>query len=139
MKLVRRNSTDMWPVLAGEIFGNGLLNRTPQAKTAFPAVNIKEDAQGFVLELAVPGMTKSDFNIKLDENKLTISHEKKVEKAEDEKTYTRKEFGPQNFERTFLVPENADKEKIAASYQEGVLKLTIPVLEEEKKKTIAVG
>lgn len=109
-----------------------------------PAVNVKENENGFELEVAAPGFDKKDFNIEVDNGVLTISSEKKEEKEEkDDKKYTRKEFHYASFKRTFRLPENiVEDEKINAKYEDGILKLFVPKKEEAKPqpaRTIKIG
>jgi len=96
--------------------------------STLPSVNVKETERGFNVELAAPGMQKDDFNIELDHNVLTISSEQKDEKSEEDYDgrYTRREFNYQSFSRSFTLPENADHSKIEASYDDGVLYVSIP-------------
>lgn len=95
--------------------------------TTLPAVNIKEDADGFEVEMSAPGLEKEDFNIELNNNLLTISSEKKVEEETKEgQRFTRREFSYQSFCRSFNLPETVEHDKIEAKYENGVLKLTIP-------------
>jgi len=90
-----------------------------------PKVNIKERKKDFVLELAVPGMKKEDFNLDLDNNILTISAQAKDEKVEEDGNYTKKEFHYSEFKRIFTIPEAADSDKIDAEYKNGLLKIII--------------
>ncbi len=101
-----------------------------------PAVNIKESDQAFSLELAIPGLKKEDFTIALEDDLLKVSSEnKQAKKQKDEDAnYMRKEFAYQSFNRTFVLPETADGEKLAATYENGVLQLYLPKKEEAKKK-----
>ncbi|MGC1244170.1 MAG: Hsp20/alpha crystallin family protein [Chryseosolibacter sp.] len=136
MTLVKTN-LDVFPA-----FGN-LLNDffDPDAAAArmnnlrgyssLPKVNIKEDDSSFVVEVAAPGMSKSDFTIKLDHNVLTISAEKKEDKKEEDGKFTRREFAYRTFERSFTMPETADGDNINARYENGVLYLSIPKKKEE--------
>lgn len=98
-----------------------------------PAVNIAEKKERFEINLAAPGMKKDDFNIDVDGNVLTISAETKEEKEEKDERYTRKEFSYSSFSRSFTLPEGVNKDKIDASYENGVLLLTLPKTEEAKK------
>ncbi|MBN2165795.1 MAG: Hsp20/alpha crystallin family protein [Marinilabiliaceae bacterium] len=104
--------------------------------TTLPAVNIKENENAFELEVAAPGMNKADFNVSLDNDTLTISSEKKVEKKEEkEGNYTKREFSYQSFQRSFTLPETVvDGDKISAVYENGILKINIPKREEAKPK-----
>ena len=90
---------------------------------ALPLVNIVEEEKEFVVDLAVPGMTKKDFHIDIDNGVLTVSAEKKEEKEEVKKNFTRKEFSFNSFTRSFTLPENVNEEKIDANYENGILKI----------------
>ncbi len=106
-------------------------------QTTVPSVNIKENVEGFEVEVAAPGFDKSDFNIELDNNVLTISSEKKIENEldEDEK-FTKREFSYQSFTRSFTLPEIVNGDKITAKYDNGILKIDIPKKEEAKPKPV---
>lgn len=98
-----------------------------------PAVNVKEDADGYALALAAPGYSKEDIEIKIDDNVLTISSEKKTEDIANEgEKFTRREFKYAAFKRTFTLPETVDVTKIAANYENGLLNISIPKKEEAK-------
>ncbi len=112
---------DFFPVMA---------NRT----SSMPAVNIKENEKNFTLELAVPGMDKKDLKIDINEDVLTISSETKNENEEEQDGYKRKEFSYSSFCRSFYIPENVNKDKIGASYKDGILSVELPKQEEEKNK-----
>ena len=99
-----------------------------------PAANIIDNEKDFVVELAVPGMSKSDFSIKLDKDILSISVERTEENEKDERNFTRREFRYDGFCRSFSIPEIVDQEKIKADYRNGVLSLTLPKSEEAKVK-----
>lgn len=99
-----------------------------------PKVNIKESTDSFSVEMAVPGLKKSDFQIDLDNQVLSISTEAKEEREDKEENYTRREFGYSSFKRTFSLPETVDEEKIKASYNEGILSVHLPKKEEAKQK-----
>jgi HSP20 family protein len=106
-----------------------------------PAVNITESKDEYLVSLAVPGMKKADFTIDVDGNMLTISSEQEESKEEKDKKFTRKEYNYSSFSRSFTLPEEINKEKIEAKYEEGVLKISLPRKEEAKKasaKHIAV-
>lgn len=106
--------------------------------TSLPAVNIKEDNDNFLIDMAAPGMKKDDFKINYDNGYLTISSERKEEKnvGEDDK-YTRREFNYQSFQRTFNVPEDmVDSNKIQAKYNEGILHVSLPKKETAKVQPV---
>lgn len=103
---------------------------------SLPKVNIKENAEAFTVELAVPGFKKSDFKLDLDNDVLSISTETKDEKEHKEENYTRREFGYSSFKRTFTLPDSVDDEAINASYKDGVLSILLPKKEEAKQKPV---
>ncbi|HXD78602.1 MAG TPA: Hsp20/alpha crystallin family protein [Puia sp.] len=98
-----------------------------------PAVNISEQKDSYVVSLAAPGMKKDDFKIDVDGSTLTISAESEETKEDKEERFTRKEFNYTSFTRSFTLPEWINKDKIDASYDNGLLKLTLPKTEEARK------
>ena len=99
-----------------------------------PAVNIRERDEDFVIDLAVPGMSKQDFSVELDNGVLTVSGERKNETAEENDRHTTREFYYGSFRRTFNLPDSADPEKVSASYKDGILTLTVMKHESKKLK-----
>lgn len=123
-------------------FPLGTNQNTPSANS-LPKVNIIESEHSFQLELAVPGLVKSDIKIQLENGLLVVSSEKKEqEMGNSNKRYTKKEFSFQSFRRVFTLPELVDTDKIEASYINGILLVTIPKKEEAKPqppKSIQIG
>lgn len=133
MSLVKR--TDRLPFLFDDFFTTDWLGGSNVSKIGFntPAVNILETDNDFVVELAAPGLSKEDFNIELDNDLLIISSEITSEKeTKEEGKYTRKEFGYRTFKRSFTLPETINGGEIGASYNNGVLSVTLPKKEEAK-------
>ncbi|MCK9452468.1 MAG: Hsp20/alpha crystallin family protein [Bacteroidales bacterium] len=106
--------------------------RSSEARPMMPAVNISENEDGFVLELAAPGMQKADFQINLDNQVLTISSEKQDESEEKNEKYSRREFCYSSFNRSFTLPKSINFDKIKADYKDGVLKVNLPKREDAK-------
>jgi HSP20 family protein len=100
-----------------------------------PAVNVVEFDDRFEMHLAAPGLTKADFNIRIENGALVISAEKKTENAENTPKYTRKEFSYHTFRRSFHLDDMIDREKISATYDNGVLNISLPKREDVWKKT----
>jgi HSP20 family protein len=100
-----------------------------------PSVNITENDDAFLLELAAPGLTKEDFNITLnsDQLEISVSKEHKSEEKEEGKWY-RKEFNYTSFKRSFHVNDTIDTDCINAEYVNGILTLTLPKKEDAKPK-----
>ena len=136
MTLARFNN---YPSLFDQLFDTDLFdwsNRNySETNTTVPSENIKENADAFNVEMAVPGFDKKDFKIALDHNVLTISSEKKVENETKEgERFTRHEYSYQSFSRSFTLPEAANGDKISAKYDNGILNVEIPKREEAKPK-----
>ncbi len=120
--------------LLGEDLSGRLQSGFSSTHTTIPAVNVREEEDGFEIQVAAPGMEKEDFNIDLDGNLLTVSSEREDE-VEEEKGFARKEFSYQSFNRTFTLPENTiDSEKIIAKYKNGILRIKLPKLEHAKDR-----
>ena len=124
-------------------FGN-FLNDIPSFKSNnfnFPPVNISETKDIYELEFNVPGRNKDDFKITVDKNILTVSFDKKEEAKDENKKQIKSEFSLQPFKRSFTLDEKIESEHIAAKYENGLLRLSLPKKEEVKAeaKQIAVN
>ncbi|MDO9615709.1 MAG: Hsp20/alpha crystallin family protein [Bacteroidota bacterium] len=132
---------DQFPSMFNRFFENDLFDWTSRnfsnTNTTLPSVNIKEDENGFEVDMAAPGFEKKDFKIELINNLLTISSEKKVEtETKEGQQFTRQEFSYQSFSRSFTLPNTVEGEKIQAKYENGILKVAIPKKEEAKPKPV---
>lgn len=106
-------------------------------ETTIPSVNIVESDEDFRVEMAAPGMKKSDFQVRLDNDNLVIECERQEEEEVNENDrFTRKEFSYNAFNRSFHLPNTVESDKINAEYKDGLLKLIIPKKEEAKRKPI---
>ena len=121
MTLVKRRNDDWLPSVFDDFFRNDWLAERMNSRNLgmnVPAVNIQENEDEFVMELAAPGKKKEDFNVELDNEVLTISSEEKEEHRSEEKgKYTRREYSYNSFTRSFTLPDSANSDKIAANYQ----------------------
>ena len=140
MPMMRSNN---WiPTVFNDLFDTDFM---PKANCTAPAINVKESDKAYTVELAAPGMKKEDFNVHInDEGNLIIKMEQKQEKKEEDKKsrYLRREFSYTKYEQTLILPEDVDKEKIAARVNDGVLTVELPkVVKEEVKvaRQITVG
>ncbi len=101
-----------------------------------PAVNIIEENDAFLIELAAPGMAKENFDIQVEKNHLVVKSEKKdAEVTQEGRNYRRREFSYHAFSRSFTIPETIDREKIDGTYVDGVLRITLPKKEDAKEKS----
>ena len=144
MSLLKIKNKGLFPTVSNMMddwFNNDLFLKPVTRTELFPAVNVKETDTEYILEFAVPGMSKEDFEISIDNGMLVISAEKSMETDESDDNYTRREFNYHSFSRSFWLPEMIDEENIKASYENGVLTISIEKvkeIEEVNKKTIAV-
>jgi len=104
-----------------------------------PAVDIYEDEHNLVLKLEVPGVNEDELNVSLENNILTVSGERKFEKEEKEENFHRIERRYGSFTRTFRLPNTVDGEKVDATYDKGILKISLAKRAEAKPKQIKVG
>lgn len=137
MTLVKFNP--MYPSLFDRFFDTELFDwanrHFSSTNTTVPSVNIIETDEQYEVEMAAPGLQRSDFNVRLDRDVLTVSCEKKDQKEQKEgEKFTRREFSYQSFSRSFTLPNTVDNDKIKATYTDGILKVVIPKREEAKPK-----
>lgn len=136
MMPTRKYYNQNWlPSIFNDFFDNNWMEK---ANATAPAINVVESDKDYKVEVAVPGMTKEDFNIHLgDENELVISMEKKVENEDKEnKKYLRREFSYTKFQQSLYLPDNVDKEKITANVANGVLTIELPKYSQEETAKI---
>ncbi|HLG94364.1 MAG TPA: Hsp20/alpha crystallin family protein [candidate division Zixibacteria bacterium] len=104
----------------------------------YPSVDIAETKDEIKVIAEVPGMTKEDISISLQDNVLTLRGEKKEEKEEKGKTFYRTERSWGSFVRSFTLPAAVLAGKVKAVYKNGVLEITLPKAEELKSKEIPI-
>lgn len=99
-----------------------------------PSANVLRDKEkGYVIELAVPGFTREDIDINTHQGILTISGERKLDtENKTEREYARREFSYVTFNRSFTLPDHTLEEKITANHRDGILRVTIPVRQDEE-------
>ena len=133
-----KKSQNWLPGIFNDFFGNEWVDKT--SSTA-PAVNVIETDKEYKVEIAAPGLTRDDFKIDINEdNELTVSMEKKVEKNEESEkegkkhTYLRREFSYSSFRQRMILPDNVNVDNIDAKMENGVLTIDIPKKTEEEKR-----
>ena len=110
----------------------------PRVNATATAINVKESEKDYTVELAAPGLTKDDFTVNVDnDGNLHIKIENKSNKKEEDKKshYLRREFSYSKYEQTLLLPDDVEKEKIAATVNNGVLTVDLPKIEKKEEKT----
>ena len=138
MMPIRKYYNQNWlPSIFNDFFDNNWMEK---ANATAPAINVVESDKDYKVEVAVPGMTKEDFNIHLtDNNELVISMEKKNETKEEDKEnkkYLRREFSYSKFEQALVLPDDVEKEKISANVNDGVLSIVLPKQTAEEKAKV---
>jgi HSP20 family molecular chaperone IbpA len=111
---------------------------SPAWKARTPAVDVREAENGYLLEAELPGLTQKDVDVRVEENLLTISSVKKEEKEEKKNGYLIRERSQSSFKRSFVLPQNVDKESISAKFKNGLLILEMQKRKEDKTRSIEV-
>ena len=104
-----------------------------------PSIDISETDDQFQISAELPGMNKDNIDINLENGRLAISGERSFENEEKGKTYHRVETKYGSFERSFQLPDNVDEESISATYENGLLNITIQKSESKVKKQIEIS
>jgi len=103
-----------------------------------PVIDVKETEKNFLITAELPGLSKDDFKLTVEDNSLTLEGEKKVEKEEKSDNPYRTERSYGAFKRVFRLTDSVDSKKIAADYTNGILSVTVPKTEKAKPKQIEV-
>lgn len=138
MLLAKRNDNNWMSNFFNDFFDTDMM---PRMNATAPAVNVKESDKGYVMEIAAPGLKKEYCRVSLDKDgNLNLKIEDKFEhkeedKAEDKKEhYLRREFNYSNYEQTYVLPDDVDKEKISAKVENGILTIDLPKMSKEAEK-----
>ena len=119
--------------LFGRWVGEGLRD------TWMPAVDVQETDTSFVFHAELPGLTKKDIEITLEDNLLTLSGERQFDDREEGRNYHRIERAYGKFSRSFSLPTQVDSSKVAASFKDGILEVEVPKSEEAKPRRIEIS
>jgi HSP20 family protein len=126
----------------GRLFGDSIFRPVVDERSLLgdwmPAVDIYEDAESITIQAELPGMEMKDIDVKVEDNRLTLSGERKLEQEEKRDNYHRIERVYGSFYRNFALPTTVEAEKIRAAYERGILKVTLPKREETKPKKIKI-
>ncbi|MBP5316024.1 MAG: Hsp20 family protein [Muribaculaceae bacterium] len=131
-----------FPTVFDDFLSNDFM---PRANATAPAVNVKEDADAYTMEVAAPGLKKEFCSVNInDEGNLSVAIEQKVENKEEDKKhhYLRREFSYTNYRQNYTLPTDVDREGISAKVEDGILTVVLPKIKKEEKKltrTIEIG
>jgi HSP20 family protein len=143
LQLVPRRSNWLSLMPEFDLFDR-MLNEWPlpslwsEERVVVPAFDISETEKEYVISGEIPGIDPKDLEVTLTDGILSIKGEKKHESEEKEENYHRVERHYGSFQRSFRLPDNINREKLDASYKDGVLRLTLPKSEESEVKKIEV-
>lgn len=120
-------------------FRGGVLDDAELPATTWaPAVDLAEKNDAYIAKVELPGVSKDDVKITLQDNVITIRGEKKDEKETNESNYHRVERSYGSFQRSFNLPSAVKGDKVDAQYKDGILTISLPKAEEAKHKQIEV-
>ena len=131
MTLVKHNFKNLDNIF-DELLSNIPSNWGRDMNFSIPPVNIHETTDAYHMELVAPGLKKEAFKISLDKGVLSISYEHKQETENKEYKTHRKEFRSNSFKRSFTVDDKVNTDNIGAKYEDGILKLFLPIKDEVK-------
>ena len=130
------NSNSWFPTLFDDFFNSEWM---PKMKATAPAVNVKEDAKTYTMEVAVPGIRKEFCRVGINaDGNLDIAIENKMEHKDENKKqhYVRREFSYSNYQQTYVLPDDILKDSISAKVEDGVLTVTMPKAAKEEVKKL---
>jgi HSP20 family protein len=125
--------------LFGSVFDTPAQGNGGTMRRWMPAMDLVETGDHFVLRADLPGLSEEDVNIEVEERVLTISGERKAEQVENKDGYHRIERAFGTFSRSLTLPEGSNAEAVSASFDRGVLEVSIPKPEERKPRKISIG
>ncbi|MBL3657657.1 Hsp20/alpha crystallin family protein [Fulvivirga sediminis] len=135
-----KNLKPVYQNVIGKLIGKQNNKNSSEEAGLVPSVNIDDKDKAFEASVAVPGVDKKDIKLKVENNCLIISSEKEYHQEENEGHWMRKQYGYASFQRIFMLPANADPEKIDASIKNGLLTIRVGKNKnlESTRKIIAV-
>lgn len=120
------------PEVFNDFFYN---NNMPKTNATAPAINVLENENEYIVELAAPGLRKDDFDISINnDGDLVIKMEKKNEVKDEKAHYLRREFAYSKYEQTLILPDDVNKDEVGARMSDGVLNITLPKLNKTVQK-----
>ena len=137
MLLARRNQNynQNWlPSLFNDFMNDDWF--TTRTSTAVPALNVIENEKDYELEFAVPGLKKEELNLQVDNDgimSISMARKNDENKEDKKRNYIRREFTFQEFNQSYILPDDADRAKISAKVENGVLTINVPKLPAEKQ------
>ena len=113
----------------------------PRTNSTAPAVNVKESDKAYIMEIAAPGIKKEYCRVGInDDGNLTVAIENKMEHKEEDKKhhYLRREFSYINYQQSYALPEDVERNEISAKVEDGILTVTMPKTAPKEKVTKSI-
>src|ERR687887_15926 len=111
----------------------------PNISKWYPAVDVLESKDSYLIRAELPGMKREDFNLEVHDGSLTLSGERKFEEPANGVEYHRVERVAGKFSRSFYLPQTVKSDAIKATYRDGILEIHVPKAEEAKPRQIAIS
>ncbi|HUP00594.1 MAG TPA: Hsp20/alpha crystallin family protein [Gemmatimonadota bacterium] len=121
-----------------EALGSMQFGRGENLRNWFPLTDVSETSERLTLKLEVPGLSREDLKISVENNMLTVRGEKRQETASEDENFYRTERSYGAFERSFALPSHVDSEDVKASLQDGILTIRLPRREEARAREISI-
>lgn len=109
-----------------------------QPKTSFPKINVIESDDAYEIDIAIAGFDKDDIKLELKDNDLFIQGNKQNDQQDENKRFLRREISSRSFKRIVRLPSKIDSKSVKAEYQNGIIKVMINKVKEEKSNKIEV-
>ncbi|REE00549.1 Hsp20/alpha crystallin family protein [Marinoscillum furvescens] len=142
MALIKYNTNGYRPATFNSFFDrffNDELFDSKSTASFTPQVDVAESDKAFEIQFHIPGVKKNDIKIDVDDDRLTVSGERKIANEKNDKNYHSVESYYGTFSRSFYLPDSVNSDKIDASYEDGVLNIVVPKDEKKvTKKTISI-
>jgi HSP20 family protein len=127
------------PVFSDPFDENGRASIQPSVSKWYPAVDVLESKDSYLIRAELPGMKKEDIKVEVKDETLVLSGERKSEKLAEGVEYRHVERAAAKFWRSFSLPETTKPDSIEASYKDGVLEVRVPKAEEAKPRQIEIS
>lgn len=136
--LLRERVNRLFEQAFGDVYG-GEESEEVASRSWTPAVDIAESDEALTLYVELPGLSKENVEITLEDNVLTIKGERRFERDEAKESFHRIERAYGGFHRSFHLPSNVQADKVQAAFEAGVLRVDVPKQEEAKPRKITIS
>ena len=136
---VTQNDMNHLKRLFGESYKSGVPEEALTTTGFAPLVDVYEDEHNVTLKIEVPGIDQNEIDVRIENNTLTVTGERKLEKEEKQENFRRVERQYGSFSRSFTLPSSVDPAQVSAHYDQGVLKINLAKKAEAKPKQVKIS